>query len=111
LNSGPCTCQAGTVPPEPHFQLFVCFYYFSYRVSLLCLGWPSSQSFYLYFLHSWMPGIYHCTQIFIGWDEISTTFCPGWPQIMILLISASQVGRITGMSHHAHFHLGFIWAK
>jgi hypothetical protein len=28
-------------------------------------------------------------------------FCPYWPQISILLISASQVARIIGLSHHA----------
>jgi hypothetical protein len=27
-------------------------------------------------------------------------FCPGWPQIMILLIFISQVGGITGMDHY-----------
>jgi hypothetical protein len=26
--------------------------------------------------------------------------CPGWPQTMIPFISASQVSRITGMSHY-----------
>jgi hypothetical protein len=28
------------------------------------------------------------------------TFWLGWPQTMMLLIFASQVGRITGLSHH-----------
>jgi hypothetical protein len=27
------------------------------------------------------------------------TICLGWPQTVILLISASQVAKITGMSH------------
>jgi hypothetical protein len=27
------------------------------------------------------------------------TFCPGWPLIVILLISASQVAKITGMRY------------
>jgi hypothetical protein len=27
------------------------------------------------------------------------TICPGWPQTTILLISASQVARITSISH------------
>jgi hypothetical protein len=31
----------------------------------------------------------------------SSFFCLGWAQTMILLISASQVGGITSMSHHA----------
>jgi hypothetical protein len=28
------------------------------------------------------------------------TSCPGWPQTVILPISASQVARVTGMSNH-----------
>jgi hypothetical protein len=35
----------------------------------------------------------------IGWDWVSQTFCSGWPQTLILPISASQVIRITGVSH------------
>jgi hypothetical protein len=30
-----------------------CFGYFLNRVSLLCMGWPGSKSFYLCFPHSW----------------------------------------------------------
>jgi hypothetical protein len=30
---------------------------------------------------------------------VSQTICLGWPRTMILLILASQVTRITGMSH------------
>jgi hypothetical protein len=33
------------------------------------------------------------------WDRVSQTFCPGWLWITVLLISASWVARITGMSH------------
>jgi hypothetical protein len=32
-------------------------------------------------------------------DGVSQTVCPDWPQNSILLISSSQVARITGMSH------------
>jgi hypothetical protein len=32
-------------------------------------------------------------------DGVSWTVCMGWPWTMILLISASQVARITCMSH------------
>jgi hypothetical protein len=42
-------------------------------------------------------------------DEVSRTLCLGWPRLAILLISASQVARITGMSHQhpapLHFYL------
>jgi hypothetical protein len=37
----------------------------------------------------------------IGWNGMSQTFGMGWHQTAVLLISASQVGRITGMSHCA----------
>jgi hypothetical protein len=33
------------------------------------------------------------------WDMVLQTICPGWLRTMILLISASLVARITGMSH------------
>jgi hypothetical protein len=33
------------------------------------------------------------------WDRVSWTICPGWLWNMILLISPSQVTRITAMSH------------
>jgi hypothetical protein len=33
------------------------------------------------------------------WDTGSWTICLGWPQITILLISASQGARLTDMSH------------
>jgi hypothetical protein len=33
------------------------------------------------------------------WDRVSWTICLGWLQTVILLISASWLARITGMSH------------
>jgi hypothetical protein len=35
----------------------------------------------------------------VFWDSISQTICPGWLQTIIHLISASQIARITGVSH------------
>jgi hypothetical protein len=37
----------------------------------------------------------------IGWDGMSGIFSLDWPQTAILLISACQEARITGLSHHA----------
>jgi hypothetical protein len=34
-----------------------------------------------------------------GWDRVSQTFSLDWPPTVILLILASQVARITGLSH------------
>jgi hypothetical protein len=34
-------------------------------------------------------------------DGVLQTICSGWPQTVILPILASQVARITGMTHHA----------
>jgi hypothetical protein len=38
----------------------------------------------------------------------SLTFCPIWPGISILSISASQVARIIGMSHRLLAYAGFL---
>jgi hypothetical protein len=40
-----------------------------------------------------------CFVMVVFQDRFSQTICPRWPQTMILLISASWVVRITGMSH------------
>jgi hypothetical protein len=37
--------------------------------------------------------------LFWGWGGSHELFSPGWPQTSILPISASQVARITGVSH------------
>jgi hypothetical protein len=42
--------------------------------------------------------------LFIFWsgylgDQVVWTICPGWPQTLILLISASQAARVIGVSH------------
>jgi hypothetical protein len=46
-----------------------------------------------------MTGMCHHTQIFIGWDGgfMNTPI----PRTVILLISTSQLARITGVSHYA----------
>jgi hypothetical protein len=38
-------------------------------------------------------------ETYFGLEMGSQTICPGWPQTVILLISASQVARSTGVSH------------
>jgi hypothetical protein len=45
-----------------------------------------------------MTGAYHPAQLLVemGSHEL---FCSGWPRTMILLISASQVAQIIGVSH------------
>jgi hypothetical protein len=40
----------------------------------------------------------HSNNIQFG-DGVLWTICSGWSQTTVLLISASQVARITGMSH------------
>jgi hypothetical protein len=37
--------------------------------------------------------------LFWRWDGVSWNVCSGWPQTVILLIPASQVTRIIGISH------------
>jgi hypothetical protein len=43
---------------------------------------------------------------FLCWNKVLLTFCPGWPQTAILLISTSHVARTIGMSHK---HLASMW--
>jgi hypothetical protein len=49
--------------------------------------------------------------LFLWWvfgDRVTWTICPGWLQIVILLISPSWVARITGLSHwHPATHFVF----
>jgi hypothetical protein len=88
---GRCSTTRAT-PPSPF-----CLCHSWDRFSHLCLGQLGLWS-YLSFPSGWMTGVYQAP-LFIGWDEISWTFCPDWPWPMILLISLSQVTRITDMSH------------
>jgi hypothetical protein len=54
----------------------------------------------------WIQGFVLAKQVFYCLSHTFSPFCPGyfgdgvsgWPQTMILLISASQVARITGVS-------------
>jgi hypothetical protein len=50
-------------------------------------------------LHSWNDR-HVPPQPAIGWDEVPQFFCPGWPHVIILSISACWVARITGMNHY-----------
>jgi hypothetical protein len=55
-----------------------------------------------------MTDINHCARL-IYWDNILLTFCLDWPQTVILLLSASQVAGITGVSHCACLILCLFW--
>jgi hypothetical protein len=62
------------------------------------LGLPGTMIFLI--LVSCIAGmisIRPCTQLLV--EIWSQTFCLDWPQTVILLISASQVARITGMNY------------
>jgi hypothetical protein len=62
-------------------------------------------SFFFYGAGIWTQGLHleplHQPFIVMSffWDRVSWTICLGWLRTMILLISASWVARITGMSH------------
>jgi hypothetical protein len=43
------------------------------------------------------------------WNRVPWTICPGWLQTVILLISASWVARITGVSHRCWLQLRFLF--
>jgi hypothetical protein len=60
-----------------------------------------AKSFFPLFFCAWKTGVLplepFCSAYF--GDGVLRTICLGWPQISILLISASQVARITDVSH------------
>jgi hypothetical protein len=83
-----------------HLALFV-LSYFSNRVLWFCLVWSPDYNLPAYISH--IPGtthMHHHNQI-ICWAGCPLTFCPDCPPTTVLPISASQVARITSMSHHA----------
>jgi hypothetical protein len=57
---------------------------------------------HLNLLCSW-DNRYTLLYLTIGWDGISWNFWLGWPQTVILPISASHVVRITGVNHQCIF--------
>jgi hypothetical protein len=81
-----------------------------------CTTWVMSQPFFFFFLvlglelkaftlnHSASP---FCDRYFQ--DRFSQTICPSWLRTTILLISASWVAKITGMSHQ-HLALPFCFS-
>jgi hypothetical protein len=83
---------------------FLCVRYFWDRVSNYLPGLASTFNPPDFcFLSTWdyrcEPLVPGCVRYF--WDRVSRTICLDWPQIAILLISASWVTRITGVSHLA----------
>jgi hypothetical protein len=84
-----------------------CFGYLSDRVSCFRPGRPGLWSTLPVASHiPGTTGVYHQARL-IGWDGVSLTFCWGWPQTAILLISASRVSEISGMSHHTWLNYTF----
>jgi hypothetical protein len=52
--------------------------------SVSMLGQPGLRSSYLCFPYSW-DGRYIPPCPVTGWDGVSQTFCPGWPQTSVFL--------------------------
>jgi hypothetical protein len=61
------------------------------------LAWPAIL---LFMLPEYLGGQACTISPAIGFYRVSQTFYPGWSQTKILLITASPVARITGVSHH-----------
>jgi hypothetical protein len=77
------------IPGQEKLQFFFCFCGFFF----FCSTRPWTQGLHLEPLHQpyFVMGFFR--------DRVSWTICPSWFWTMILLISASWVARITGMSH------------
>jgi hypothetical protein len=52
-----------------------------------------------------------CSSYFGDGRGVSWTVFPGWPWIVILLISTSQVARITAMSHPHLWNSSSVFAR
>jgi hypothetical protein len=63
---------------------------------LFCVDWPNPSDLRLPHI---LDDKHIPLHLAIGLDGVSLILCLRWPQTMILPISTSQVGRITGMSH------------
>jgi hypothetical protein len=65
--------------------------------------------------HSYSYCLSHPTSPFLWWvflrDRVSRTVCLGWLWTVILLISASWVARIIGVSHQCPAHYWFLLGK
>jgi hypothetical protein len=72
-------------------------------MTLLPQGQRSKGLYFSFFFQSRHSTTWaHLQSLCSGYFEdggLLNYFCPGWPWIFILLISASQVGKITGVSH------------
>jgi hypothetical protein len=79
---------------ESHPQQFLL--YFLKRVSHLCLN--NSPPIYTSCITG-MTVVHYSIQFLLVEMGVLPTFCPGWPQTGIFLISTSLVARITGVSH------------
>jgi hypothetical protein len=95
---GRCSTTWAILPTLFIFRIFL--FVFLNWVSHLCPGWPRLWSSYLCFLcrlgwkaHDTMP------RYVSRWGR--ELFCSDWPWTTILLISTSQVARITDKSQHA----------
>jgi hypothetical protein len=65
-----------------------------------CSGQPGPLSFcFTLPAIAEMTGAHNDTQLFSFEMGSHEHFCQGWPQTMIYPISASEIARITGMSH------------
>jgi hypothetical protein len=71
---------------------------------LAWLGWSLHNFFFLFWDLNWGPSPWATPPAHFceGFFKIGShgTICLGWLQTAILLISASWVVRITGLSHH-----------
>jgi hypothetical protein len=77
-----------------------CFSYFSDRISCFGWGWPEPWLSYLHLLSSWYYTHISTTScLFVEMGGVLLSFCPCWPWLLILPVSASWIARITSMRY------------
>jgi hypothetical protein len=76
--------------PQPTWDLDPPIY--AFHIAGVTGGVPTTSSFY-----------------WLRWGGVLWMFCLGWPQTLIILISASQVSRIKGVNHHTWLPFFFFY--
>jgi hypothetical protein len=84
--------QSPLTPPPAHTETTTVLFLAGLGFELVALPLQSRCS------NGWATPPFHFALITLE-GGVSKTICSGWPQISILLISASQAARIIGVSH------------
>lgn len=93
----PDRCSTAWAAPSPPFP-----FVFQVGLKFFCLAWPSDHNPSACNSPQHMVGSQHCRHTRLsGWNRLSLTFWPGWPQTAIFPISASHIAVIIDVCYLA----------